>query len=209
MTDGEPAAAEARTRLRTALEGDPVGAARELLGAVLRHGPVALRVVETEAYDGRVDEASHSFRGETDRTRVMFGPAGRLYVYFSYGMHWAANVSCSEVGHGAAVLLRAGEVIDGVEFARDRRGPRVTDRDLARGPGRLTQALGIDRRHYGADLLAGTEIDGVPLRLEPRTHAPEVATGPRVGISRSVDLPWRFWIPGDRYVSAFRPGQRR
>ena len=192
------------------LDHDPVRAARSLLGATLRHGAVAVRITEVEAYDGASDQAAHSYGGPTARNQVMFGPPGRLYVYFSYGMHFAANVSCCPVGHGAGVLLRAGQVIDGVDEAQRRRGDRITERDLARGPGRLTQALGIDRRHNGADVVDGTTVDGEPIHITPAgPPVAEIASGPRVGISRSVDLPWRFWIAGDRHVSAFRPGKPR
>ncbi len=191
--------------MRFELDHDPVRAARSLLGSTLRHEAVAVRITEVEAYDGEADEASHSFRGPTPRNQVMFGPPGRLYVYFSYGMHFAANVSCGAEGHGAAVLLRAGEVVDGLDRARARRGSRIADRDLARGPGRLTQALGIDRSHDGVDVLTAGAITLTPAAASVGA----VSTGPRVGISRSVDLPWRFWLTDDRYVSAFRPGSPR
>lgn len=119
--------------------------APRLLGAVLRHGPVAVRLTELEAYDGATDPASHAYRGRTARNAVMFGPPGHLYLYFTYGMHWAGNISCGPEGVGCGVLMRAGEVIEGIELARSRRG-RASDRDLARGPGRLTQALDLDRK---------------------------------------------------------------
>ena len=135
--------------------------APRLLGAVLRHGPVAVRLTEVEAYDGASDPASHAYRGRTQRNAIMFGPPGHLYVYFSYGMHWAANIICGPDGMASGVLLRAGEVVDGLELARSRRG-RCKDRDLARGPGRLTQALGLSAEHKGSALL-----DGGPVRLEP------------------------------------------
>ena len=147
--------------------------APRLLGAVLRHGPVAVRLVEVEAYDGSDDPASHAFRGRTARNAVMFGPAGHLYVYFSYGMHWCANVICGPDGTASGALLRAGEVIAGLEEARSRRG-RSSDRDLARGPGRLTQALGMSAEHKGVDLFGGG-----PVSLEP-------ADGPRRGQRRST-----------------------
>ena len=121
----------------------------------------------------------------------MFGPPGHLYVYFSYGMHWAANIICGPDGVASGVLLRAGEVVDGVDHARSRRG-RSTDRDLARGPGRLTQALGLNAAHKGCDLLS----DG-PVRLEPAVVRPKtIMTGPRVGVSAEADRPWRFWDGG-------------
>ncbi len=176
-----------------------------LLGTVLRHGEVAVRITEVEAYAGPRDLASHAFRGPTPRTEVMFGPPGHLYLYFSYGMHWAANVVCGPDGTAAACLLRAGQVVEGVELARGRRGG-VPDRDLARGPGRLTQALGLGPEHRGLDLFAGG-----PVRLEAGPVAPEeleVATGPRVGVSQAADVPWRFWLAGDRYVSAYKRSPR-
>lgn len=183
------------------LDGDVVVAARSLLGGVLRRGRVAVRICEVEAYDGAVDPASHAFNGKTDRNFVMFGPAGHLYVYFTYGMHHACNVSAGPVGRGCGVLLRSGEVISGVEEARSRRG-NSTDRDLARGPGRLAQALGVTRADNGADLLGGHEITLTP----PERPVTKINTGPRVGITKAVELPWRFWIADSPYVSAYRPG---
>jgi DNA-3-methyladenine glycosylase len=174
-----------------------------LLGTVLRHGEVAVRITEVEAYAGLDDPASHAFRGMTPRNDVMFGPPGHLYLYFSYGMHWAANVVCGPEGVAYGCLLRSGEVVDGVELARERRHP-AGDRDLARGPGRLTQALGLAREHRGVDLLG----DG-PVRLEAADgDVGEVATGPRVGVSRAADVPWRFWVAGSRYVSAYKRSPR-
>ena len=120
--------------------------APRLLGAVLRHGPVAVRLTELEAYEGASDPASHAYRGRTARNAVMFGPPGHLYLYFTYGMHWAGNISCGPEGVGSGVLMRAGEVIEGLAVARSRRG-QIRDRDLARGPGRLTQALGLNAAH--------------------------------------------------------------
>jgi DNA-3-methyladenine glycosylase len=174
-----------------------------LLGAVLRHGEVAVQLTEVEAYDGAHDPASHAFRGRTPRNAVMFGPPGRLYVYFSYGMHWAANIICGPEGVASGVLLRAGEVVDGVELARSRRG-RASDRDLARGPGRLTQALGIRMEHRGVCLL-----DGGSVRLEPGTDVPgQISRGPRVGVSAEADRPWRFWVSGSRFVSDYKRNPR-
>jgi DNA-3-methyladenine glycosylase len=174
-----------------------------LLGAVLRHGEVAVEITEVEAYGGATDPASHSFRGRTERNAVMFGPPGHLYLYFSYGMHWAANVVCGPDGTAAGCLLRAGRVIEGADVAAARRG-RSSERDLARGPGRLTQALGLRREHYGTYLL-----DGGALRLEPPPGpAPVVRTGLRVGVSAEADRPWRFWVAGSRYVSAYKRSPR-
>jgi DNA-3-methyladenine glycosylase len=173
-----------------------------LLGAVLRHGPVAVRLTEVEAYDGASDPASHAYRGRTARNAVMFGPPGHLYVYFSYGMHWAANLICGPDGLASGVLLRSGEVVEGIEVARGRRG-RSSDRDLARGPGRLTQALGITAEQKGAYL-----FDGGPLRLEPGPPPEMIATGPRVGVSLEADRPWRFWDAGSRFVSDYKRSPR-
>ena len=132
----------------------------------------------------------------------MFGPPGHLYVYFSYGMHWAANVVCGPDGTASGVLLRAGEVVDGVEVARARRG-RAPDRDLARGPGRLTQALGLTAEHKGAYLLGGG-----PVRLEPGPRPETILAGPRVGVSVEADRPWRFWDAGSRFVSDYKRSPR-
>ncbi len=176
--------------------------APRLLGAVLSHGPVSVRLVEVEAYDGANDPASHAYRGMTRRNAVMFGPPGHLYVYFTYGMHWAANIACGPEGAASGVLLRAGEVVRGIEIAQARRG-RSTPRDLARGPGRLTQALGIDSTLAGVDVLAGSEV-----RLRPGPAPERIESGPRVGVSVAADVPWRFWIAGDRFVSAYKRSPR-
>lgn len=178
--------------------------APRLLGAVLRHGEVAVRITEVEAYDGGNDPGSHAFRGRTARNEVMFGPAGHLYVYFTYGMHHCCNVVCGEQGTASAVLLRAGEVVEGLDLAHVRR-PGVAPRDLARGPARLCRALGIDLGHNGADLSAGV------LTLEPGVPLPDssVRRGPRVGLRHAADRPWRFWVDGDRHVSAYRPAAPR
>ena len=182
----------------------PVGeVAPTLLGAVLRHGEVAVRLTEVEAYDGASDPASHAFRGPTLRNQVMFGPPGRLYVYLSYGMHWAANVICGPEGTASGVLLRAGEVIDGLDAARFRRG-YCADRDLARGPGRLTQALGLSREHLGCEVLGPG-----PVRLEPPERAVvDLIAGPRVGVSVEADRPWRFFEAGSRFVSDYKRSPR-
>lgn len=176
--------------------------ARALLGCVLVHdtaeGRVAGRIVETEAYDQR-EPASHSYRGPTPRTEVMFGPAGFLYVYFSYGVHWCANVVAGREGHGAAVLLRALEPLLGLELMARRRGlPSTGDpRKLASGPGRLTQAMGIVGALDGTDLCVGSLfLAGRPPRTRPR-----VAVTPRIGITKAVDLPWRFVVADNRFVS--------
>jgi DNA-3-methyladenine glycosylase len=177
--------------------------APDLLGVVVEHAGVSVRLTEVEAYDGPNDPGSHAYRGPTPRNRTMFGPPGHLYVYFSYGIHWCANVVCGADGTASAVLLRAGEVVHGAALARRRRGASVADRDLARGPARLTQALGFDRAHDGADLFDGT------VRLSPGERPRSTRTGPRVGLREAADRPWRFWVDGDRYVSAYRPATDR
>ncbi len=143
------------TDLAELLAGPVLDVAPRLLGAVLRHGEVAVRITEVEAYDGPNDPGSHAYRGRTDRNAVMFGPPGHLYVYFTYGMHHCCNVVTGEAGTASAVLLRAGEVVDGIERARERR-PRSTDRDLARGPARLCRALALTRDQDGARALGRT-----------------------------------------------------
>jgi DNA-3-methyladenine glycosylase len=186
--------------LAEALAGPVTDVAPRLLGAVLTLGEVSVRLTEVEAYDGAADPASHAYRGRTARNEVMFGAPGHLYVYFSYGMHWCANVVVGEVGRASAVLLRAGEVVAGVELARSRRGERVVDRSLARGPACLTQALGIDRRHDGLDLSGHLVLPEEPMS--------EVERGPRVGVSVAHEVPWRFWVPGDRTVSSYKRSPR-
>jgi len=169
-------------------------------------GRVALRLTEVEAYSGAgEDPASHAHRGPTPRAAIMFGPPGRLYVYFSYGVHWCANVVVGPEGRGSAVLLRAGEVVGGGPVARSRRPAARAARDLARGPARLTQALAIGPDDRGADLLDPAS----PVRLHTGPPPAAVSAGPRVGISVATDLPWRFWDPASDTVSAFRPGGRR
>jgi DNA-3-methyladenine glycosylase len=166
-------------------------------------GRVALRLTEVEAYSGAgEDPASHAHRGPTPRAEIMFGPPGRLYVYFSYGVHWCANVVVGPAGRGAAVLMRAGEVVVGEELARSRRPAARTARDLARGPARLTQALGIGPDDRGTDLLGPRS----PVRLHRGPAPAAVSAGPRVGISLAAELPWRFWESGALSVSVFRAG---
>jgi DNA-3-methyladenine glycosylase len=192
--------------LTDVLDGRVLDVAPRLLGGVLRHDGVAVRLTEVVAYDGANDPGSHAYNRMTARNEVMFGPAGRLYVYFTYGMHYCCNVVTGTEGTASAVLLRAGEVVEGVPLARERRG-RGNDRDLARGPARLCQALGIERDQNGADL-AGPELS---LEL-PEAPAPAISTGPRVGLRLAADRPWRFWITDDptvsRYVAA-KPRVRR
>jgi DNA-3-methyladenine glycosylase len=185
--------------------------APRLLGAVVvseRFGErVAVRLTEVEAYEGIDDPASHAFRGLTARTAVMFGPPGHLYCYFTYGMHWCANVVCQRDGVAGAVLLRAGEVIDGVEVARSRRRTARRDADLARGPARLATCLALDRDTNGADLCADLSV--VRLESMPARRRADVVAGPRVGITAATEQPWRFWLAGDPTVSAFKPGGRK
>ncbi|MFN8148010.1 MAG: DNA-3-methyladenine glycosylase [Candidatus Nanopelagicales bacterium] len=180
--------------------------ARDLLGRVVESethdGVVAVRLLETEAYAGEDDAASHAWRGRTPRTEVMFGPPGRVYVYFTYGMHWCANVVCGPDGRASAVLMRAGEVVSGLELARSRRRPGVPDRSLASGPANLASCLGLDGTWTGQRV---TSARG-PLRLragEPVDDA-EVATGPRIGITRAAEVPWRWWVGGNPHVSGPR-----
>lgn len=189
--------------------------APQLLGRVLVRDEgdqvLALRITEVEAYEGTSDPASHGWRGPTPRTEVMFGEAGHLYVYWVYGMHHAANIVCGTPGESQAVLIRAGEVVQGHAHAGVRRPTARGTADLARGPGRLTQALAIDRTLNGADLC---DPDS-PVRLhEPSREPAEVTvlSGPRTGVSRAHETPWRFWIAGDVSVSPYRrhsPRSRR
>ncbi|KHD75027.1 3-methyladenine DNA glycosylase [Actinoplanes utahensis] len=176
-------------------------AARELLGWRLHANGVTVRLTEVEAYSGLgADPASHAHRGRTGRNAVMFGPAGRLYVYQIYGMHFCANVVCGEAGRAAAVLLRAGEVVDGVELARERRPAARTDAGLAAGPAKLMQVLALNRSADDTPLFE----DGPARLLPPDGPAGPVSAGPRVGVTSAHDVPWRFWITGDPTVSAYR-----
>lgn len=179
-----------------------IGFARDLIGARLVHDHVAVEITEVEAYAGPLDPASHAFT-RTSRSEIMWGPPMTLYVYFSYGVHWCANVVWGPEGTAGAVLLRAGRVVEGIDEARERRGVTVSDRRLASGPANLTKTLGIDGTDNCTDLSAG------PLRLEPRdAQRPDIVAGPRVGISKAADVPWRFWIEGDETVSAYRRSPR-
>jgi DNA-3-methyladenine glycosylase len=181
--------------------------ARDLIGCLfVRIEPdgdrVGVRLVETEAYRGGLDPGSHGYRGMTERTRSMFGPPGRLYVYFTYGMHWCANIVCGEEGESEAVLLRAGEPLEGIETMRRRRGV-VADRSLTSGPARLAQAMGIDRSDDGATLLRGGPFFCAE---DPETAAyrnAEVAVTTRIGLGagRGEDLPWRYVVPDSPYAS--------
>jgi DNA-3-methyladenine glycosylase len=202
--------------LVTWLLRDPVLVAPDLLGAVLTHttpeGAVSVRLTEVEAYRGHRDSehpdpGSHSYNGRTPRNEVMWGPPGHLYVYFTYGMHFCANVVCGPAGSSSGCLLRAGEIVEGIELARARRPSAKRDAELARGPARLAQALAIGRGDNGAAL------DGGRFRLAPPPHrAAGVLTGPRVGVAGpggSADYPWRFWLAGEPSVSPYRPAKPR
>jgi DNA-3-methyladenine glycosylase len=198
--------------------------APDLLGCVLAHqtaeGLVAVRLTEVEAYAGESDPASHAFRGRTARNAVMYGPPGHAYVYFTYGMHFCVNLVCEGEGEPSAVLLRSGLVIDGTGLASARRygtagGPGPNGRagtarrtvpreiDLARGPARLCEALGIDRTQNGADVCGPASPLGVYAARAPVPGA-DISSGPRVGVSRAADVAWRFWITDDPAVSVYR-----
>lgn len=182
---------------------------------MIRSGDVAIRLTEVEAYAGSEDPGSHAYRGPTPRTRIMFGDAGFAYVYFSYGMHHCLNVVCGPVGTASAVLLRGGEVVDGLEAARSRRdvgrGTPHLERDLARGPARLASALGVDLHHKGVDLCDPTSL--VRLETSAALRGAVVETGPRVGVSGpggdGTTYPWRFWLAGDPTVSTYRAAKTR
>jgi len=169
--------------------------------------PVVLRLTEVEAYAGVLDPGSHAFRGRTPRNGIMFGPPGFVYVYFTYGMHWCANLVCDGVGHASAVLLRAGGVVSGVESARKRRASARNDAELARGPARLTQALGITRALGGAD--ACSAESPLQVRAGDPPARTTIRNGPRTGVSGDggdpATFPWRFWIDGAPSVSPYRP----
>lgn len=209
LTSG-PERVNGRLFKREELAVDPVDLAYLLLGSVIEctgtSGTVTARLVEVEAYRGQEDPASHSYRGRTARNQVMWGPAGHLYVYFVYGMHFCANVVGSEDGTAGAVLLRAGEVTSGVELARARRKAARRDEELGQGPARLTTALGIGPEHNGADLLdPASEVRLLTGDEVPRSA---VRSGPRVGVAAAMDHPWRFWVERSASVSAYRRGGR-
>lgn len=179
------------------LTGPVEEVAPRLLGCVLRKGDVAVRLTEVEAYGGAGDPGSHAFRGRTPRTEVMFGPPGRLYCYLSYGMHVCANIVVGPEGTASAVLLRAGEVVAGLEAARGRR-PDVADRQLARGPGLLCRTLDLRLQDGGTDLASGA------VRLEEWHAGGLVHSGPRTGLRLAPDRPWRFWLADEPSVSGYR-----
>lgn len=187
------------------LSPDARASARVLLGCFLATPDVTVRITEVEAYAGVDDPASHAYKGQTARNAVMFGPAGHLYTYTMHG-HTCCNVVCSPAGVAQAVLIRAGEVVDGAEVAYSRRRPGVSATHLARGPGNLTRALGVTMDHSGVDLCdRGSEVR--LLRGELRAGE-SVAVGPRVGVSKAADDSMRFWIQGDPTVSAYRRSPR-
>lgn len=189
------------------LTDSPEAVAPQLLGATLRRvtdeGTVAVMLTEVEAYPGADDPASHTYNGPTPRCATMFGPPGHLYVYASYGIHRAGNLVCRESGVGAGVLLRAGRVVEGLDLARRRRGPKPTEDGLARGPGNLGATLGLDLDLDGA-VVAQTATSGAAFTLTAPESPVEWVAGPRIGISKNTAAPLRFWVPGDRTVSTPR-----
>jgi len=188
----------------------PDGGAGAQGQAGIAPGTVSVRLTEVEAYSGESDPGSHAYRGLTDRTAPMFEDGGRLYVYFTYGMHWCANLVCATAGTASALLLRGAEVVDGVEVARARRPAARNDRDLARGPARLAQALGLTGADSGLELAVDGRAELVP--GEPVDSA-LVRTGPRVGVAGTGGdgalFPWRYWIDGEPTVSVYRPALPR
>jgi DNA-3-methyladenine glycosylase len=200
-----------RRLTRAFFAGDVLDVAPAMLGATITHAGVTVRLTEVEAYAGTSDPGSHAFRGPTPRSEVMFGPAGHLYVYFTYGMHWCANIVCGSTGAASAVLLRAGEVVAGEEVAAARR-VGVPRRDWARGPARLATTLALRGEQTGLDACMP---DG-PVTLAAPVRAvvqPVVRAGPRVGVSGAggdaAAYPWRFWLDGEPTVSAYRPAKPR
>ncbi len=173
--------------------GDAHIVARQLIGATLLVDGVGGRIVETEAYD-REDPASHSHSGPTARNAAMFGPPGRAYVYRSYGIHWCLNFVCREEGHGAGVLIRAIEPLQGLDTMRERRGLH-DDRLLCAGPGRVGEALAI------VHAFNGHRLDRAPFQVRAASESTDVVVGPRIGISKAADVPWRFGLAGSRFLS--------
>ena len=178
---------------RAFYDRDVVAVARDLVGCTIRHGETAGVIVETEAYHFS-EPACHAYVGLTPRTKVLFGPPGRAYVYRSYGIHALLNAVCDAEGVGAAVLIRALEPVEGIELMRERRGVDGVE-SLCSGPGKLTQALDVELHHNDTDLLAG------PILFGPRLRTPDILAAPRVGITKATDLPWRFSEAGSRFVS--------
>ncbi|SDS27822.1 DNA-3-methyladenine glycosylase [Corynebacterium timonense] len=171
--------------------------APQLLGCLITHNGVTIRLTEVEAYLGASDSAAHTYRGKTARNAAMFGPPGRLYVYLSYGIHHNGNIVCAPEGEGQGCLMRGGEVVAGEDLARQRRQrpdrAPIAHENLARGPGNLGRALGLEL----AD-------NGTPVEISAREAEPEWVRGPRVGISKNTEAPLRFWVPGDATVSTPR-----
>jgi DNA-3-methyladenine glycosylase len=194
------------TRLDQAFYDRPVlEVARELVGCVVRRGETAGVIVETEAYH-HSEPACHAYVGLTPRTRTLYGPPGVAYVYRSYGIHALLNAVCEPEGEGAAVLIRALEPLDGIAAMRARRGAHLRLEDLCSGPGKLTQALGIGLELNGTSLIGGPVAFEAPVGARPDV---EVAVGPRIGITKAVELPWRFCAAGSRHVSRpWPPGHR-
>lgn len=198
---------------RELLSGPALQVAPALLGATLLSSigdaQVLVRITEVEAYEGSLDAASHAFRGLTKRNAVMFGEAGRLYCYFVYGMHWCANVTCGQPGTAAAVLFRAAEILDGEPVAQDRTqassASRLSAAKLASGPARLARVLGLTGECTGLDLL---DVHS-PVQLTALDPPADYRTGPRVGVAVAAEHPWRFWLPEEPSVSAYRPGGRK
>ena len=191
---------------RSELAVDVLVAAHRLLGCIIEadtpDGTVAVRIVEVEAYRGADDPASHCYRGRTPRNAVMWGPAGYLYTYFVYGMHFCANVVCLTEGMPGAVLLRAGEVVSDAGVAHVRRPTARRDKDLASGPARMAALLGLDRESNGIDLT--DPASPVRLLAGPPLPVSSIRSGPRVGVSTATTRPWRFWVDGSPAVSAYR-----
>jgi DNA-3-methyladenine glycosylase len=187
---------------RALLGGRAVEAAPRLLGAILTSAvggrEVSIMITEVEAYEGELDPASHAYRGRTPRTEVMFGPPGHLYCYFVYGAHWCVNVTCAPPGSAAAVLLRAGRALE------DGSADRTADRP-ASGPARLARALSLTGAQGGLDVFDS----GSPVRLSVLSVPSAFAAGPRVGVSSAEEVAWRFWLPDEPSVSAYRRGGRR
>jgi len=214
--DGAPLTAPGHRLGRSFFARPALEVAPDLLGRVLRHvtddGPVAVRLVEVEAYAGlSEDPASHAHRGRTARNATMFEAPGLLYVYFTYGMHWCVNVVCGARGQAAAVLLRAGEVVEGAELARTRRPAARRPRELAQGPARLAEAMGFSGVDDGVDPWStGAGASSVSFIAGRPAAAAEISRGPRVGVNGpGAATPWRFWITDDPFVSRWRPGKPR
>jgi DNA-3-methyladenine glycosylase len=187
---------------RSDLEGNPVALAPWLLNKLLVRGERAGRIVEVEAYHGANDAASHAYRGLTPRTAVMFGPPGYLYVYFTYGMHWCANVVCGPDGEAAAVLIRALAPTAGLGEMWEARPAARRERDLCNGPAKLCQALGITGADSGADLLAAGPVPATVRLLDDGTPPPRrPGRGTRIGIKEATEKRWRFWVAGNPAVS--------